>query len=175
MNQTPCGHDVAHTCQRCNFAKATSLAASENRALCHEELNLILTAAIARTDYTDALAVLDIFQRDFTPDELEGMLATRIQRGSYELATHAAKMAGRTLAQIELDQVAIIGLRVHRDAHQAVQMAVRGLLSTAAIRILFDIAAQKSLRQTREFLREKLTDLGALTDASETTTAPAEA
>ncbi len=79
---------MACTCNRCNFAKATSLAASENRTLCYDELNLILTAAI---------------------------------------------------------------------------------------RILFDIAARKSLRQTREFLREKLAGLGALTDASETAPDPAEA
>lgn len=175
MNQTPCGHDVAHTCNRCNFAKATSLAASENRALCYEELSFILTAAIARTDYADALSVLDIFRRDFTPNELEGMLATRIERGSYALASHAARMAGRKLAQFELDQVAIIGLRVHRDAHQAVEMAVQGLLSTAAIRILIDIATQKSLRQTREFLNGKLAELVGLTETSETAPAPAEA
>lgn len=175
MNQTPCGHNVAHTCNRCNFAKATSLADSENRTLCYDELNLILTAAIARADYTDALSVLDIFERDFTQNELEGMLATRIQRGSYALASHAARMAGRSLAQFELDQVAIIGLRVHRDAHQAVQMAVQGLLSTAAIRILIDIATQKSLRQTREFLSGKLTELVALTEASEAAVAVVEA
>lgn len=167
MNQSPCGHSVSATCERCVYDMVQTLAAGEGRQLTYTELNFVLTAALLRTDYADAQKVLDIFQRDFTPDELEQMLATRIERGSYDLALHAAHMARRPLAQIERDQVAIIGLRVYDNTHQAVQMAMQGLVSVAGLRILMDIAAQKSLRQTATFLRGKLDELVALAAPSE--------
>ncbi len=163
MNQSPCGHPVSATCDRCTYDLAKGIAAGEGRELTYEELNFVLVASLLRTDYVDCLKVLKIFDRDFFPAELEQMLATRVEGGSYDLALHASHMAGRPLAQIELDNVAIIGLRVHNNTHQAVQMAMQGLLSVAALRILIDTAANKQLRQTANFLRKKLAELAALT------------
>ncbi|MEK7644767.1 MAG: hypothetical protein AAB391_00375 [Patescibacteria group bacterium] len=175
MNQNPCGHPVSATCERCTYDLATALAAGQNRQLTYEELNFVLVASLLRTDYVDARKVLDVFQRDFTASELEQMLATRVESGSYDLALHASHMAGRPLAQFEIDQVAIIGLRVHNNTHQVVQMAMQGLLSVAALKILVDIAVTKQLRQTAGFLRKKLDELEKLlapaTEAREGVTA----
>jgi|GEM_PF-2380973 len=170
MTTQPCGHGLEQVCDRCVYSLAQALAASQQRELTHTELNHIFSAAVARADYVDAQKVLDIFGgRDFTADELERMLAACIHRGSYDLASHAAKMAGRPLAQIEKDRVAIIGLRVHNDTNQAMQMALWGLLSSEAIMILIDVAMEKSLRQTATFLREQLATLKAMATTATTT------
>lgn len=132
-------------------------AESEQRQLTYAELQEILSMAIARTNYSDIALVLEEFTCDMLPaTTYEDMVTTRIARGDYGLARHAASMAGRELTQHECDKVAYFALLTNSDTAQVVQMVKMTKVSPAGIKALIDICLDRAWPQIAGFLGEQV-------------------
>lgn len=154
---TYCLHPTNQVCNACDFDKASELANEKLRQLDYDELALILRMAIARTDYSAIASVLAEFGCDMLPQETyERMLQTRIMRGDYSLANHAAQIAGRELTPEECDRLAYNALYFNSDTGQIVRMLQMGKISPAGILSLITVCLDRALPQMAGALAEKI-------------------
>ncbi len=130
---------------------------NEQRQLTYDEIERVLSMAIARTDYGDIALVLEEFGCDMLPETAyEDMVKTRITMGDYGLARHAAQRAGRELTQAECDKVAYFALFTNEDTAQIAQLAKTGKLSPAGIKVLIPICLDRALPQIASCLGEQI-------------------
>lgn len=147
---------ISAACRSGNYDNAAeAVLGYEQRTLNSAEAEMIIEAAVAKSDFYNAEKALEVTHRWFTETELETMLEARIKMGNLGLAAFAAEKMGIPLAPHQVERIAAIA--IENDAvDQYPWIFSNRQLSANCINLLVDIAVRKGRPNTANFLAQKV-------------------